>query len=248
MYYINDVFYGVCDFMCETRLQKFLAEAGIASRRKAEQIIRQGRVTVNGFKVTEMGMKVTNDDVVEVDNKPVNHRQNKIYIMLNKPTGYVTTVEDELSRNTVLDLISGIKERIYPVGRLDFDTSGLLLLTNDGDFTFRLTHPRHHTQKVYIAEIEGIPGPQEIKRFKEGIILEDFTTSPADIKILKKRKGVCTVEITIYEGRNRQIRRMCEEIGHMVISLKRIAIGSIQLGDLQEGKWRYLHESEVITL
>jgi 23S rRNA pseudouridine2605 synthase len=234
--------------MPEIRLQKFLAESGVASRRKSEELIKQGVVTVNGLVVTEMGFKVSENDIVEIDGKRMSAEENKVYIMLNKPAGYVTTVRDQFSRPGVLDLIKGVKERIYPVGRLDYDTSGLILLTNDGEFTYRMTHPRHETDKIYIAKIEGVPTDEELKIFRSGVKIDDFTTSPAKIKILNKSKERSTVEITIHEGRNRQVRKMCQAIGHPVISLKRIAVGSLSLGDLEEGNWRYLNDSEIKSL
>lgn len=234
--------------MGNIRLQKYLAESGTASRRKAEELIRQGRVKVNGVQVTAMGTKVSEDDLVEVDGKKIGFEEKKVYIMLNKPVGYVTTAKDQFSRKTVIDLVSDIKERIYPVGRLDYDTSGLLLLTNDGDFTYTLTHPKHEMKKIYIAEIKGIPSSEDIQKFEKGIKIEDYTTSPARLKVIKRNKNTSVVEITIHEGKNRQVRKMCGAIGHPVIKLKRIAIGNLQLGSLREGKWRYLSDEEVMNL
>lgn len=234
--------------MGEMRLQKFLAESGIASRRKAEELILQGRVSVNGVKVTEMGFKVTEHDSVEVDGVKAGIEQHKIYIMLNKPTGYVSTVKDQFSRKTVIDLLEGVKERVYPVGRLDYDTSGLLLLTNDGDFTYMLTHPGHEIDKVYEAEIQGIPTKEEIIRFEEGLRIDNYVTSRAKFKILSKGKTSSIVEICIHEGKNRQVRKMCSAIGHPVIKLKRISVGKIELGGLAEGDWRYLSEEELKRL
>ncbi len=234
--------------MPEIRLQKYLAESGVASRRKSEEIIKMGAVSVNGRIVTEMGFKVSENDIVEVDGKRVYTEENKVYIMLNKPTGYVTTVKDQFLRPGVLDLVKDVKERIYPVGRLDYDTSGLILLTNDGDFTYRLTHPKHELDKVYVAEIKGVPNSEELRIFRSGVKIEDYVTSPAKIKILNMSKERSTVEITIHEGRNRQVRKMCEFIGHPVISLKRVAVGSLKLDGLIEGGWRYLSGSEIKSL
>lgn len=233
--------------MGEMRLQKYLADAGIASRRKAEQMISQGRVTVNGLLVKEMGVKVSEDCIVEVDGKKVDMTKGCIYIMLHKPVGYIATVEDQFSRPTVIDLVKDVKERIYPVGRLDYDTSGLILLTNDGAFTYRLTHPKHEVEKTYIVEVEGIPGDEVNNLFKKGLKIDDYITAPAQLKILEKKenKNKAVLEIKIHEGRNRQVRKMCEAIGHPVKHLKRVAIGGLRLGNLEEGKWRYLTEKEL---
>lgn len=230
------------------RLQKYLAECGVASRRKAEQIISEGRVAVNGRIVNEMGFKVEPDDVVEVDGRQLYTEEKKVYIMLNKPVGYVTTSRDQFSRKTVIDLVEGISERIYPVGRLDYDTSGLLILSNDGDFTHRLTHPRHEMEKKYIARVQGTPSDEELQKFREGLKIEDYTTAPAKIKVLDKGRETSTLEIIIHEGKNRQVRKMCDAIGHTVLSLQRIEIGGLKLGNLPEGKWRRLLPEEVELL
>lgn len=234
--------------MSEIRLQKYLAECGVASRRKAEELISQGRVSVNGILVTEMGCKVSFADRVEVDGKAVSPENAKVYILLNKPVGYVTTAKDQFARKTVLDLIEGIDERIYPVGRLDYDTSGLLLLTNDGEFTYRLTHPKHELTKIYIADVKGVPTEVELERFKKGLKIEDYFTSPANIKILEDYKSGAIIEVRIHEGRNRQVRKMCEAIGHEVKKLKRVAMGRLELGSLQEGNWRFLSQDELKLL
>ncbi|RJR10474.1 rRNA pseudouridine synthase [Candidatus Parcubacteria bacterium] len=231
--------------MGEIRLQKYLADSGVASRRKAEELIRQGRVVVNGTKVVSMGHKVTESDSIEVDGREIRLKNSRIYVMLNKPAGYVTTVKDQFSRKTVTDLLPEISERIYPVGRLDYDTSGLLILTNDGDFAYMLTHPKHEIDKVYVAEVKGHVTDEDIRIFEQGIRIEDYTTSPSQLKIIKKGKESSTIEIIIHEGKNRQVRKMCEAIGHPVIALKRTAIGKLMLGKLTEGKWRYLSEEEV---
>lgn len=227
------------------RLQKFLAHAGIASRRAAEDLIKQGRVEVNGLTITGMGVTVTESDIVAVDGKAIKNEKEKIYIMLNKPVGYVSSAKDQFGRPTVLDLIAGVNIRLYPVGRLDYDTSGLILLTNDGDFTYQLTHPKHEIEKVYEALISGIPTNEEIIRFRNGLTIEDYTTSPANILIKEKIKGNALVHITIHEGKNRQVRKMCAAIGHNVITLKRMSIGPIALGNLPEGKWRNLSGIEL---
>jgi len=230
------------------RLQKFLALSGVASRRKAEELISAGRVTVNGIKVLKMGTTVADGERVEVDGKAVRPEPQKVYIMLNKPVGYITTVKDQFSRPSVTDLVKNVKERIYPVGRLDYDTSGLLLMTNDGDFAFRLTHPRYETEKVYVAKVKGVPGRDAVEKFRKGIMLEGSLTAPAELVVLESGNGTSTVRITIHEGRNRQVRKMSEAVGHPVVKLKRIGIGGICLGDLPEGKWRELDDFEIETL
>ncbi len=226
------------------RLQKYMASCGVASRRKCEEMITAGRVKVNGNLVMELGFKVNPEDKVYVDGKLIVPEERKVYIALNKPVGYVSTVKDERGRKTIMDLID-IKERVYPVGRLDYDTSGLLLLTNDGEIYNKIIHPREEKEKVYIATVKGIPSTNELDSFRKGLDIGDYITAPAKIKIIKGYKDCAMVEISIHEGKNRQIRRMCENIGHDVIHLKRISIGKIKIGDLKEGKWRYLTEDEI---
>ncbi|ADH60899.1 pseudouridine synthase [Thermoanaerobacter mathranii subsp. mathranii str. A3] len=227
------------------RLQKYLAECGIASRRKCEEYILQGRVKVNGKEVKELGVKINPDvDIIEFDDKIVRREKKKVYIMLNKPTGYITSVKDQFGRPTVMDLVK-VKERIYPVGRLDYDTSGLLLLTNDGEIANILMHPRHEIAKTYIAKIKGIPTEEELERFRNGLLIEDYVTSKAEIKVLTVKKGTSVVEIKIHEGKNRQVRKMCEAIGHPVISLMRTKIGELSLEGLKPGEWRYLTNKEI---
>ncbi len=233
----------------KVRLQKFLAEAGIASRRKAEELIVMGKIQLNGKVVTELGTKVdTQKDVVLYQNKKVEIKQNFVYIMLYKPEGYVTTVKDQFQRPTVMDLLKDVTERVYPVGRLDYDTSGLLLLTNDGDLTYRLTHPKHHIEKTYEAKLFGIPSEQDILKFRRGIIIDGKKTEPATLKILKKEKKYTTVRIVIQEGRNRQVRKMCQAIKHPVAQLKRIGTGTLFLKDLKKGSYRYLTQKEISYL
>lgn len=234
--------------MTEMRLQKYLAEAGVASRRKSEELILQGRVEVNGLKVTELGTRVGDGDRVEVDGKEIRPAEKQVYIMLNKPAGYVTTSRDQFSRKTVLDLIQGVEERIYPVGRLDYETSGLLLLTNDGDLAFRLTHPGREVKKVYLARITGFPDERVFKSFEKGIRIEDYVTSPAKLKLVERLENHSVVEVTIHEGRNRQVRKMFEAVGHRVLRLRRTATGPLRLDGLEEGKWRYLTEAEIQDL
>ena len=226
------------------RLQKYMARCGAASRRKSEELISAGRVTVNGQTVSDMGYKVNEGDEVKLDGKPLLPESRKVYIALNKPVGYVSTVKDERGRKTLLDLVD-VPERIYPIGRLDYDTSGLILLTNDGEIYNKVIHPREEKNKVYIAMVQGILTGKEIEAFENGLEIEGYVTAPAEIKTRRILGRNAEVEITIHEGRNRQIRKMCEKIGHPVITLKRISIGSIEIGGLEAGKWRFLTEKEV---
>lgn len=229
------------------RLQKVMAHAGIASRRKSEEIISQGRVKVNGQVVTEPGMKVSSEDVLEVDGEIITSEK-LVYILLNKPVGYISTVDDTHGRKTVLDLIKDVSQRIYPVGRLDLDTSGLLLLTNDGQLTYKLTHPGHEVDKTYLVEVDGYPGDYIYKKLENGIILEDGLTAPARIKNVRKKGNKTSFELTIHEGRNRQVRRMCEQIGYPVTGLKRIKIDFLTLDGLPDGKYRFLSNYEIKNL
>jgi 23S rRNA pseudouridine2605 synthase len=228
----------------EERLQKYIARCGVTSRRKAEELIFQGRVKVNGEVVINIITINPERDRVEVDDKLIMPNENKIYIMLNKPTGIITSAKDQFGRKTVLDIIN-VKERVYPVGRLDYDTSGLLILTNDGDFAYKMTHPSHEVEKVYVAEVLGTPTEEEMNAFRNGLHIEDYVTSPAEIRILSKKSKTSIVEIKIHEGRNRQVRKMCDKIDHPVIKLKRIRIGKLSLGDLKIGEWRHLTSEEV---
>ncbi len=233
--------------MEEIRLQKFLAEAGIASRRKAEELIKQGKIKVNGELITELGVKVNpNKDKIEYKGKTINIVEEKIYILLNKPIDYVTTAKDQFQRETVLDLVK-VKQRIVPVGRLDMYTSGALILTNDGDFVYQVTHPKHEIEKTYTVTIKGIIKNEEIEILRKGVIIENYTTRPAKVKILKtdEEKNISRLEITIHEGKNRQVRKMCEAVGHKVLALHRSKIAGIGVKDLPLGKWRYLKDNEV---
>lgn len=225
------------------RLHKYMAKCGVASRRKCEEIVFSGRVKVNGVAVNEIVL-VDEIDLVEVDDKPIRLEETKVYILINKPTEIITSVKDQFNRKTVIDLIN-VKERIFPVGRLDYDTSGALLLTNDGDLAFRMTHPSREIDKVYVAEIIGKPTSNEIERFEKGLEIEDYITSASLIKILAEHKDICQVMITIHEGRNRQVRKMCEKIGHPVIKLKRIGFGKLNVNELEPGEWRYLNQEEI---
>lgn len=231
------------------RLQKFLAQAGIASRRKSEELILSGKVQVNNVVITQLGSKVDPEtDVVLYNNKRVTPEEKKVYYMLNKPVGYVTTVKDEKGRKTVIDLLAEVSQRIYPIGRLDCDTSGLLLLTNDGDITYLVTHPKHEVEKTYIATVRGVPTSEELENFRCGLMIEGRKTAKAKIKIVSNKKESATLSIKIIEGRNRQVRKMCSAIGHPVITLQRISIGSIHIGELPLGTNRQLTVEEVSYL
>ena len=231
----------------EIRLQKFLAEAGVASRRKAEELIVNGSIIVNGKKVTQLGVKVDpKKDSVVYNGKKVEIQKNNIYILLNKPIGYVTTVKDQFKRDSVLDLVK-IKERIVPVGRLDMYTSGALILTNDGDFVYYVTHPKHEIDKTYTVTIKGIAQKEKIEMLREGIIIDDYKTRPAKVRILKtdEERNISRLEIIIHEGKNRQVRKMCEAVGYKVIALHRSGIAGISVKDIPIGNWRYLKEAEI---
>ena len=234
----------------EMRLQKYLAECGIASRRKCEEYIIQGKVEVNGKIVTELGTKIDFEKhKIKFNNKEIKPEKKHVYILLNKPIGYVTTADDQFGRDTVLDLVK-VKERIVPVGRLDMYTSGALILTNDGDFVYKVTHPKHEINKTYNATLKGIIQSDEVEKLRNGVKIDDYTTKPAKVKILKTdtEKDISRIEITIHEGKNRQVRKMCEAIGRNVIALHRSKIGSINVKDLPLGKWRYLTSKEVKSI
>lgn len=227
------------------RLQKFMAQSGYASRRKSEEIIAAKRVKVNGKVVSEMGYNVDeNRDVVEVDGKILKLIKNFEYYILNKPIGVVCSAKDEKDRVTVVDMID-TKRRIYPVGRLDIDTTGLVLLTDDGELTNKIIHPKHEIEKTYIATVEGTPNAFGLKRLRTGIVIEGRKTAPAKVKILKNFDTDSILEVVIREGRNRQVKKMFESVGHPVKKLMRIAIGDIKLGDLELGYYRKVTEDEL---
>lgn len=231
------------------RLQKVIAHAGIASRRKAEELIQEGKVKVNGKVIKELGVKVTPQDKIEVQGVPV-EREEPVYFVLYKPRGVISSVSDDKGRKVVTDYFPFIKERIYPVGRLDYDTSGLLIMTNDGEFANNLMHPTSHVDKVYIAKVKGIPSREAIRSLERGIKLEDGKTAPAKIKMIsmERTKQTAIFEVIIHEGRNRQVRRMFEAIGHPVMKLKRERYGSLTLQGLQAGEARELTPHEVKQL
>ena len=232
------------------RLQKFMAEQGIASRRKSEELIAQGKVKVNGHPAS-LGDKINPyKDLVTVKGEKVTHikKRKMVYIMLHKPRGYVTTVSDDRGRKTVMDLIPDVKERVYPVGRLDRDSEGLLILTNDGVFTNCMTHPSHEYSKVYRVTVRPAVNDEILNNLRTGIVLDGKKTAPAEVTVLTQEDGRVVLEFIIHEGRNREIRRMCESQGLEVARLKRTAIGSLKLGMLGQGKYRELSEQEVKKL
>jgi pseudouridine synthase len=221
------------------RLNKFLAQAGIASRRQADQMIKDGRVLLNNIVLTEMGMQVNPEtDQIKVDGQPVVLKEENEYLILNKPPGYLSTVSDPFDRPIVMNLLPKGNTRLYPVGRLDLDTSGLLLFTNDGELTLALTHPRHLVEKVYQVRVNGLPNEEKLQNLATGVLLEDGLTAPAKIALEGIENGNAIIEITIREGRKRQIKRMMQTIGHPVISLHRAAVGPLKLGDLKPGEYR----------
>lgn len=228
------------------RLQKYMALCGVASRRKSEEIIGEGRVKVNNVVITELGTIIDpSKDKVLVDDKRIKLESNMVYIMLNKPIGYVSSLSDEKGRKVVTDLIEGVKERIYPVGRLDADTTGLILLTNDGELAFKLTHPSKRVDKKYIAIVEGVPNKKELELLRNGVFIDGKKTSPAEVKVAKRFDEDSILDIVIHEGRNRQVKKMCEAVNHPVKKLKRVSIGEIELGGLNIGNWRFLNDEEI---
>ena len=237
--------------MEEERLQKFIANQGICSRRKAEEYITSGRIKVNGNVIMELGTKIDpNKDIIEVDGKKIsNIAGKKVYILLNKPIGYVTTTRDQFNRNTVLDLVN-VKEKVLPVGRLDMYTSGAIILSNDGDFIYKITHPKYEVEKTYNVTLKGQVTDEEIEQLKNGVQIENYVTGKAKVKILRidKEKDLSRVEIIIHEGKNREVRKMCEAIGRKVLALHRTKIGNISVKDLRLGTWRYLKPNEIKSL
>jgi len=230
----------------QERLQKLISQAGITSRRAAEELILNGRVTVNGTVITELGSKADPAvDRVAVDGKPLLFSEKHLYILLNKPTGYITALKDSQDRPLVTDLLKGVEERVYPVGRLDYNTEGLLLLTNDGDWANRLMHPRHEVEKEYHVRVRGKVLEQQLKRMAGGVELEDGVTAPATVRMVKSSDLNDWISVTIHEGRNRQVRRMCEVVSLSVVRLRRVRYGSLELGALKPGQFRYLTDGEV---
>jgi 23S rRNA pseudouridine2605 synthase len=232
----------------EQRIQKILAQMGIASRRKAEELIIEGRVTVNG-KIATIGMKADlAKDHIKVDGRLLVKPEPKIYLVFNKPVGVVTSLSDPEGRPTIKDFLKGIKYRVFPVGRLDYDSEGLLLITNDGDFAHSLLHPSKKIPKTYVVKVKGIIDEDAMERLRRGVRLEDGLTAPAKVKKVRLAESNSWVEVTIYEGRKRQVRRMLEKVGYPVIKLRRIAIGGLKLGNLRPGEMRRLTQEEIKRL
>ncbi len=226
------------------RLNKYISHSGVCSRRKADELINAGKVKVNGA-VAECGYDVQDGDEVSVNDTKIKPEKRMVYYLLNKPVGYVTTVDDEHGRDSVMDLISDIKERIYPVGRLDYNTSGMLILTNDGELAYKLTSPKTKLYKTYIAEVSGMFLNREAARLEKGVDIGGYVTRPAEVEIISQSEGKSTVKIRITEGKNRQVRRMFEAVGHKVIHLERIAIGNLQMAHLKPGMYRKMTVNEI---
>ncbi|MGC2871811.1 pseudouridine synthase [Ihubacter sp. mB4P-1] len=227
------------------RINKYIAQAGIASRRKADELIINGNVRVNGAVLKEPGYDVKDDDVVEVNGRCIRAEEKKVYILLHKPVGYLTTVNDDKERNTVMDLVGDVEARIFPVGRLDYNTSGMLIMTNDGDFAYRLTHPKHEMPKTYRARVAGVLSREKCARLEQGVDIGGFVTSKAKVSVVKGLPRTTIVDITIHEGKNRQVRKMFKAVGNPVQDLSRIAIGAVHLGRLSEGHYRKLTREEI---
>ncbi len=233
----------------EIRLNKHLAQAGVASRREVDRMIVEGRIKVNGQVVQALGYKIDDQkDRVEVDGKRVEKEEGLVYLILNKPPGFLVTMKDPLRRPTVQQLLPALKKRVFPVGRLNYDSEGLLLLTNDGELAHRLLHPRFKIRKTYLAEVKGIPALTQIARLEKGVYLDGKRTAPARFEKLRGSFKKSLFKVEIYEGRKREVKRMFEVIGHGVLHLKRIGFGGVRLGSLGSGKWRFLTRKEVDTL
>ena len=227
------------------RLNKYIASAGLASRRKADELIKAGKVKINGAVLDQPGYDVVSNDVVEVNGHVIEGVHKHVYIMLNKPKGYITSVSDDKDRPTVMDLVREVDERLFPVGRLDYNTSGMLLMTNDGEFAYHLTHPKHQVEKTYRAKVTGVLSPERITKLRRGIDIGGFVTSASKVSVIKQADRSAIVEIIIHEGKNRQIRKMFAAVGNKVIELERVAIGDLYLGHLKVGHYRKLTRQEV---
>ena len=227
------------------RLNKYIASAGICSRRKADELIAAGNVKINGAVMREMGYDVQEGDQVSVNGRPIDAAEKKVYLALNKPLGCVTSMDDDRDRSTVADLVKDIPQRVFPVGRLDYNTTGLLLMTNDGDLAYRLTHPKHEIGKTYVALVSGVISDVRLNRLRRGVDIGGFVTSPAKVRVLKQNPHSTVVEITIHEGKNRQVRKMFNAVGNKVMKLERTAIGDIRLGHQLPGHWRKLTRQEI---
>jgi pseudouridine synthase len=232
--------------MADERLQKILSAHGVASRRHAEEMLLAGRIRVNDRVVTELGTRADpGRDRIEVDGEPLRHVGERVYVALNKPVGYITTARDPHGRRTVMDLLAGLTERVFPVGRLDHDSSGLLLLTNDGDFAYALTHPSREVPKTYLCRVRGVPSAESLRALARGVELEDGVTAPARVRLIGSAETGASIQLTIHEGRNRQVRRMLAAVGHPVEDLTRTRIGHLGLAGLAPGQWRLLRPEEV---
>lgn len=226
------------------RLNKYIADAGICSRRKADELIQNGNVKVNGAVMKELGCRIEEGDIVHVNGSKIEAAGKKVYVAVNKPLGYITSMEDDKNRATVAELVADIPERLFPVGRLDYNTSGLLIMTNDGQLTYTLTHPRHEVYKTYIAKVAGVLSDTRIAKLSKGVDIGGFVTSPAKVRVIKQMPRHAIVEISIREGKNRQVRKMFAAVGNKVQELQRVAIGDIGLGRLMEGHYRKLTREE----
>jgi 23S rRNA pseudouridine2605 synthase len=232
------------------RLQKYLAMCGVASRRKSEELITEGKVTVNGRVVKEQGVKVDpSNDHVKVDGKQVKMEGAKVYVLLNKPSAIVSSSKDQFGRKTVVDILgTRVKERVYPVGRLDYESEGLILLTNDGDLANRIIHPKYHMKKRYQVIVRGLMAEEEVSKLRTGVEIDSGTVKADNVRVMKVKENKTELEVTIHEGKNRQIRKMLEALDYEVIYLKRISIGPISDTELKRGEWRHLTNTEVRTL
>ena len=227
------------------RINKYIADAGICSRRKADELISNGNVKINGLTVKELGVDVAEGDVVEVNGSVIEAGRRKVYVAVNKPAGVITSMDDDRERETVADIVADIPERLFPVGRLDYNTTGLLIMTNDGQLTYTLTHPKHEVYKTYVAKVEGVLSGARAAKLRRGVDIGGFVTSPARVKVLKQMPRYAVVEISIGEGKNRQVRKMFAAVGNKVRELKRTQIGEIRLGRLKEGHYRKLTREEI---
>lgn len=227
------------------RINKYIADAGICSRRKADELISNGNVKINGLTVKELGVDVAEGDVVEVNGSVIEAGRRKVYVAVNKPAGVITSMDDDRERETVADIVADIPERLFPVGRLDYNTTGLLIMTNDGQLTYTLTHPKHEVYKTYVAKVEGVLSGARAAKLRRGVDIGGFVTSPARVKVLKQMPRYAVVEISIREGKNRQVRKMFAAVGNKVRELKRTQIGEIWLGRLKEGHYRKLTREEI---
>ena len=227
------------------RINKYIADAGICSRRKADELISNGNVKINGLTVKELGVDVAEGDVVEVNGSVIEAGRRKVYVAVNKPAGVITSMDDDRERETVADIVADIPERLFPVGRLDYNTTGLLIMTNDGQLTYTLTHPKHEVYKTYVAKVEGVLSGARAAKLRRGVDIGGFVTSPARVKVLKQMPRYVVVEISIREGKNRQVRKMFAAVGNKVRELKRTQIGEIRLGRLKEGHYRKLTREEI---